>query len=385
MAPFCVLGNKPPVAGGRSTQEYAINFHSLTRKLYRWGFRQFQYRIGCGKECSVPDAQGLRCRFLGQNNHDDPAAPSTELGPSSTCEKRIAFRHPLFHRDFPDRIDGIKNKPNRPLVKLSANPKPAAVKRAQPASYRDSGRFAKKKQTRSLESEADLLDDSSATSTADQSVKSERGLSVMQQISTEKEHAPARAATASPAALVPPYSGTAPISHPQSSRSLLHPPVYQSSTIDTATKLNDLHVRQVQHLNDAALLRRQLELEQRARSLTGAMLAPTHESMLRNQLVSQTYQEQYANLLVRNALAADRIQRLQISLDRPIYPVPTTTSVLSQALVQFQERPPFNAPMSHSVPHLLPRQFSPQPMTSARTADDDDKARRHGPGQGDKK
>jgi hypothetical protein len=382
MAPFCVLGNKPPVAGGRSTKECAINFHSLTRKLYRWGFRQFQYRIGCGKECSVPDAQGLRCRFLGQSNHDEtePAAPGSELGPSSTCEKRIAFRHPLFHRDFPDRIDGIKNKPNRPLVELSANPKPAAVKRAQPASYRDSGRVAKKKQTRSLESEADVLDDSSATSTADQSVKSERGLSAMQ-IPTEKDHAPARAATASPAALVPPYSGIGAISQTQSSRSLLHPPVYQSSTKDTATKLNDLHVRQVRHLNDAALLRRQLELEQRARSMTGGLLAPTHESMLRNQLVSQTYQEQYANLLVRNALAADRIQRLQISLDHPVY-VPTTASVLSQALVQFQDRSPFNAPISHSLPHLLPREFSPQPMTSARTTDDD-KARNepsHGSG-----
>jgi HSF-type DNA-binding len=133
MAPFCILGNKPLVTSLAKGPESAVNFHSFTRKLHRWGFRQFQHRIGCSGACFALNDQGHRCRFL----EIQVGAPGSDLAASPTCKRRIAFRHALFHRDHPELAIGIKEKPHQPIVKAAMSPQAAATKRSKPMMLRD--------------------------------------------------------------------------------------------------------------------------------------------------------------------------------------------------------------------------------------------------------
>jgi HSF-type DNA-binding len=133
MAPFCILGNKPLVTSLAKGPESAVNFHSFTRKLHRWGFRQFQHRIGCSGACFALNDQGHRCRFL----EIQVGAPGSDLAASPTCKRRIAFRHALFHRDHPELAIGIKEKPHQPIVKAAMSPQAAATKRSKPMMVRD--------------------------------------------------------------------------------------------------------------------------------------------------------------------------------------------------------------------------------------------------------
>jgi hypothetical protein len=116
IVPFRGLGNETTDPLHR--ESIPVKFQSLTRKLYRWGFRQFQYRTNCSEQCRIPNKLGQRCPMLDRIDHVVSPFSETEALPlrPSTCETRTAFRHPLFLRDQAMLIYGIKKKSSRPVV-----------------------------------------------------------------------------------------------------------------------------------------------------------------------------------------------------------------------------------------------------------------------------
>jgi HSF-type DNA-binding len=391
MAPFCVLGNKPPAASVAKGRESSVNFHSFTRKLYRWGFRQFQHRVGCGKACSTLDEQGLRCRFL----EAEDGAPSTDSEASSTCDKRIAFRHPLFHRDHPELAEGIKNKPNRPLVKAAVSPKPAAVKRPMNTQVRGPNAGKKKSRPESAGSTSDTVEEHSAgalkADTSPKGAESIRetlaaGSRFMLDKSRFEPTADRRGMSGSSLPLslesvVASHSRAGPssISSPQY-RSLLtqalHRPAELSSSVCGAA--SDLQAQQHLHLTEAALLQRLLELEQQTASMM-RLLAPTPGDWLQGSIdasglsmVQPLYRDPSASIYARTALATDRMKRLRMSQEA-VPPVSSTATVLSAALSSFQgrqgltERTPA---VSHSLQpqeRSFPRQSDQQSTFAGKT------------------
>jgi HSF-type DNA-binding len=369
MAPFCVLGNKPPAASVAKGRESSVNFHSFTRKLYRWGFRQFQHRVGCSKACSTLDDQGLQCRFL----EAEDGTPTTDSEASSTCEKRIAFRHPLFHRDHPELAEGIKNKPNRPLVKAAVSPKPAAAKRSKNTKVR--GPDTKKSRPESAGSTSDTVQEqSSGVSKSDTSptgaesiratlAASSRFMLDKSRFENKIEHPKADRSGISGSSL-PLSLESVVVSHTRTGSSSISSPQYRSLLAQALHRpaelcgtTSDLQAQQHLHLTEAALLQRLLELEHQTASMM-RLLAPTRGDWLQGSMdtsglsMVQPYQDPNASIYARTALATDRMKRLRM-LQEATPPLPSTATVLSEALSSFQGRHGVSeraTAVSHSLP-----------------------------------